>query len=800
VSYELILTRIFSVTVWYHFAFLAVSLGMFGMTVGALIVDLFPRVFTTERAPVQISLAMTGFSVSAILALLFHLSVPILLQRGFLLSAVGAFDVIGNCISLAIPFTFSGIAICLTLTWFPDSVSKLYACDLLGAAIACAFIVYEVNHVSGPSTLLVSALIGAFSALCFSISGISEQFRASKILALVAVMIIGGLSAANILIERNGYPAPFRLVWIKGALAPKTLYERWNSFSFVRVMGDPQHPNLPQGWGINPRFFIPPYAGQLYLDIDGNAGTYISRFDGDTVPVRYLKCDVTNIVHHLRSAANVLVIGIGGGRDILSALVFKQKSVTGVELNPSIFVALNDVLGDFSGHLDKRPGVRMVNREARSYISSIHDQFDIIQISLIDTWAATASGAFALAENSIYTEEAWRIFIDHLTGNGILSVSRWYDSANPAEVYRLTALASAALRSEGVTDPRKHLLLIRYRSPAHLTGLQALGIGTILLCKSPFQPADLDQVKRAATAFGFDIMLSPEGAADRHLAELCDQPFNSAMQSRYPFRIDPPTDDSPYFFQLMKASTVGTILLNPSTWALVEQESNTLQGFFVVLALSLLLLGLLIFCVFLPLRAHGPQFKLDRKSRWLMVYFVSIGCGFMFIEISQMQRLAVYLGHPTYGLSVVLFTLLIFSGLGSLVSQTKLVRGLFRTPPIALSVITAVVWVTGLVSPPLLHASEGSSLATHIAVCASLLAVVGFFVGMALPTGLTIASRDRPEMTAWLWALNGAASVLGSVLAVLSSMTVGIGFTHNGAAVLYLLATCAIFMCKEKAN
>jgi predicted membrane-bound spermidine synthase len=799
-TYELVLTRIFSVTVWYHFAFLAVSLGMFGMTAGALIVQLCPELFPQERTENRMSLAMVGFALSAVLSILFHLAVPIILKRSFLLTAVGLFAVAGNCLALAVPFMFSGVAVCLALTRFPKQVGKLYASDLIGAALGCLFVIYELNHTSGPSVLLLSALIGAFSALCFSTrSGIATANRVRSV-SLAVIIGVGLCAAMNMAVERSGEEAPFRLMWIKGHPTARALYERWNSFSMIRVGGNPFRPLFPQGWGLDPRYVVPPYAGQLYLDIDANAVTYITQFNGDLRPVRYLQFDVTNIVHYLRSAARVLVIGVGGGRDILSSLVFHQKSVTGVELNPNILHALNDVLGAFSGHLNQRPDVHMVNAEARSYISGAKQQFDIIQISLIDTWAATSSGAFALAENAIYTVEAWRTLVDHLSDKGILSVSRWYDVNNPAEIYRLVSLASSALRADNIADPRDHLLLIRYMATADGNrGPANVGVGTLLICKAPFTADEIATIAKKATELNFKVMLSPVSSLDPQLTAVAVQPFSTELQNHYRFRIDPPTDDVPYFLQLMKPSAITALVFNPAEWGLLEQESNTLQGFLVVVGLSVILTVMLIGCIFIPLVVRGPKLRLDRATRSFVAYFVSIGLGYMFLELSQMQRLSVYLGHPTYGLSVVLFTLLLSSGLGSFCSSWVSRLPVFKSPAYLLAAIALVLCLIGLVSPPVLHLYEASSLYFRIAVCVGLLSVSGFCAGMALPTGMALASVDHDDMTAWFWALNGAASVLGAVIAVLSSITIGITFTYGIAFIFYVLAAVSTALLPSKA-
>src|SRR6185295_11229342 len=180
---------------------------------------------------------------------------------------------------------------------------------------------------------------------------------------------------------------------------------------------------------------------------------------GDPEAVSHLKYDVTNVAHYLRPNSRVVVVGTGGGRDVLSALLFNQRQVTGVEINESIIDLVNRRFGDFTGHLDRDPRVQFVNDEARSYIARSPDRYDLIQISLIDTWAATAAGAFVLSENSLYTLEAWQTFLNHLEPNGVLTFSRWYFPL-PGQVYRLTSIATAALMDLGIKQPRDHIIVV----------------------------------------------------------------------------------------------------------------------------------------------------------------------------------------------------------------------------------------------------------------------------------------------------------------------------------------------------
>jgi hypothetical protein len=433
--FELVLTRLFSVSMWYHFAFMAISVAMFGMTVGAVIVYLFPHSFTTETTNKRLGLFSLLYAVSMLVATQTELSMPDLIQAVTPVNITLPYLVVTYPV-VSIPFIFCGICISLLLTKFESRVSQLYAADLLGAAVGCVLLTALLNVVDIFSAICFMSAIGALAALCFAWS----KHAVMKVISVVAalVFLVTGVARANL--GADSFPI-LRMTWVKFAREIPPIFEKWNSFSRISIHGDVNKEQPPFGWAISSDYVPDSTVKRLDLHIDGNAKTVMSHFDGDIAKLKYLKFDMINLGHMMRHNARVLVIGVGAGRDVLSALAFDQKSVLGVEVNSIILSALNKTFGDFSGHLDQNPKVNFAIDEARSYITRSADRFDIIQISVIDTLAATASGAFVFSENSLYTVEAWKIFLSHLSDHGVLAVSRWYHKGMPAESYRITELA-----------------------------------------------------------------------------------------------------------------------------------------------------------------------------------------------------------------------------------------------------------------------------------------------------------------------------------------------------------------------
>jgi predicted membrane-bound spermidine synthase len=571
----------------------------------------------------------------------------------------------------------------------------------------------------------------------------------------------------------------FPIVWTKGVREPASLYQRWNSFSRIRVWGDPDTPSAPPGNYSEielPKDFK---VKQLNIDIDGGAQTSMFHYRGDAQEVKHLFYDMTNIAHYLRPKSDTLIIGVGGGRDLLSALVFGDKSVTGVEINGNIIRASTKDFADFTGHYDKDPRVKIVNDEARSYITRSNEKFDIIQASLIDTWAASASGAFALAENSLYTLEAWHTFLEHLTDRGVITMHRWFHPDTPAEFYRLTALAAQALTDEGET-PRENLLVARSPATPHADIYGR--VGTLLVSKHPFSKDDVDNFTGLCKKMGFEVALTPKSSTDPILERIASGKDLDQLAKELPYNVIPPTDDNPFFFQTISLSHIADKVNYVS-------GRNTPN----IMAAALLLLTLISVLIFSVYCFRVPYLQTRDKaslagSKSLFCYFFLIGCGFMFLEISQVQRLSIFLGHPTYGLSVVLFTLLLSTGTGSLATKRIWQDSNYLRPA---AVILSVLAIFGLLSPVALAFCSGGSTHVRIVCAFALLFPMGFVLGMPFPMGMTIAAKRFPTITPWLWGINGAASVCGSVLTVVISIWAGITASYWLGFATYIAAMTA---------
>jgi spermidine synthase len=333
-----------------------------------------------------------------------------------------------------------------------------------------------------------------------------------------------------------------RVMWAKGRRQEHIIFERWNALSRIRVIpyadavsGDSR---VPYGWGFGHR--QTEAIDQLWLDIDADASTVITRFDGSNLkPFAFLGNDVTNAAYHVRPVNTVAVIGVGGGRDVMSGLYFGVAHVTGIELNPTIFEVLTKRFADFTGNFYKRPDVSLVNAEARSWINQSHQKFGLIQISLIDTWAATAAGGLTMSENKLYTVDAWRDFLASLQPSGMLEVSRWFDpDSHKAEFYRLLSLAAETLKASGVADADVR---------SHILAFSVNRIVTVVVSRSPFTAAEVAQAHRTADAEGFKVIIDPITSWDNTSEVITSGRATDAFHDALPMDVTAPTDNRPLF-------------------------------------------------------------------------------------------------------------------------------------------------------------------------------------------------------------------------------------------------------------
>ena len=476
---EILDTRLLSVLTWYHLSFLAVSLAMLGMAAGAVRVFLGGDRFSPARAPAALPRYCAWLAISIPATHLANLCIPIPVLTEFSLMEITAVAVATSV--LAIPFVLSGVVVTMALTRTSGQVGRLYAADLGGAAFGCLAVIALLNWSDITSVAFAAgatAAMGAWAFHRFAAPGGGGYRYILLAAACAAIAVTNGMRADGfgIIYPKN------RSQWLAQRHVEMSA---WNSHSYITVQKPQTSPAFLWGPGIGGDRFTSTIA---WVAIDGEAGTPITQWDGKRESIDWVQYDVTALVHHMRRG-RAAVIGVGGGRDVLSAL-WGGSTVTGIEVNGILVNALRERYRDFA-RLATRSDVTLVHDEARSYLSRHPGQFDLLQMSLIDTWAATGAGAFSLSENGLYTREAWQVFLSSLTPGGVFSVSRWFAPGEISEATRVMAMATSVLLQRGVANPSRHVIMVSREK-----------IATLLVSVEPFTDADRTARRRRQPVSG----------------------------------------------------------------------------------------------------------------------------------------------------------------------------------------------------------------------------------------------------------------------------------------------------------
>ncbi|MGH9511090.1 MAG: hypothetical protein ACRD2U_03030 [Terriglobales bacterium] len=758
---ELALTRLFSVILFYHFAFLAISIALLGLGAGGVFSHLGKKRLT------QFDLRKLIFWLCIVNAICIPLVLEIVLHLPVSLSITGENFLRLSAIYVAsgVPFFITGLELSTIFARHPSHISRMYGADLFGGAMACLGVVPLLNHTGGPNTVLVAAVAAALAAAVWTPNGVSRKW---------ALVLGAGLV---VLIAANYSGRLIDVVYAKGILRDRSLVEfaRWNAISRVEVDR------------VND-------AKAIVIDADAN--TFIMNAD----PTKWngsewqknLMAAPPAIANVLRPHGSYAIIGAGGGVDVLRAVASGSPNVTGIEINPIIAdTVMRDRYADYSYHLYERPNVHIFVTDGRSFVRNAKQKFDVVQMTLVDTWASTAAGAFALSENNLYTVEAFREYFDHLKPDGIIAITRW-EFQRPREALRVVSVAMEALHSLGVKDPGRNFVVVSEGD------LDEDGIPVAVLAKkSAFTPEE----ERAVQAHLADnpILIAqylpskhPENPFSRLIAS--NDPYAFARQ--YAYNVAPVTDNAPFFFFTLKLAQV----LNPrASHEGIDWKVN-LGVAVLLMVLAISLMAVLAFLIIpLAISPHsiggGPP---GRRPILPLLYFVAIGLGYIIVEITFIQRFVLFLGHPTYALTVVVFLLLLSSGAGSMLSKKWLSDSAKSWQPLIMIVGELLLYVAFL--PGLLNTLVGLPFDAKLLVSAALLVPVGFIMGMPFPAGLRALVRPptifRVSETAsadqgpveWAWALNAAASVLGSVTAILVAIQFGLNVTLLCGAAAYSAA------------
>jgi len=775
--------RLFSIVQWYHFAYMVISIALLGFAAsGALLALIQSRrkeALTQEHFAFLFSLISFLLFIFTVASFYLAQTIPfspfqLVWQKTQYLYLAGYY------VLFFIPFFLAGCFIGLNFMCFKRTIARVYFYNLLGsgAGVLIAFLCF---YVIPPALLLIVSSFFAFLGLLFSAK---TKIRRKPYLILNiagALLLFMCLIKGGTPLKISPYKGISKCLQLPGA---DLEYEKYSPLGLVQVV---DAPSLRYAPGLSLTYTQGPHP-QKELFIDGNSHGAITNFKDNKGNLEYLDYSTFALAYHVISPQRVLVLNPGGGSQALAALYHSPAHIQVVESHPGIVSILRGPLRSFSQNIySGYPHIEVDIASPREFIARDLRKYDLIQLDLIGTWGGLGGGIYATGENYMYTTHAFQEYFGHLKPNGILSASAWLSSP-PRTFLKLLALAVETLDATGGGDISCSMVAIR-----------SWATGTVLIKKGEFRFAELVKIKDFCKERAFDLVYYPgidPGEVNHYsllekpvyfeaIGNLLNSNKRNAFYENYVFNIRPPTDDKPYFFHFFRVSALFYLL-----GTLGREWIPFLEWGYVILWATLAQAVILApLFIFLPLFFIRDKQRISplRKGK-IFLYFSFLGLAFMFIEMGFIQKFIMLLTHPIFALALVLFTLMFFSGIGSLLSSRLGKRS--RWIPFIGILFFSGIYIIFL--DELLHMFLPCSLFLRCVLVVVLLAPLALFMGMPFPIGLQFISDRQSSYIPWVWGVNGVASVIAPVLGSLLSVCLGFHIVMLLSLLLYGLAGCII--------
>ncbi|MES9969966.1 MAG: hypothetical protein ABW092_08005 [Candidatus Thiodiazotropha sp.] len=779
-GYEILLMRLFSIIQWHHFAYLIIALALLGYGIsGSLLSTIQPTIARHYRWLYPLSLML--FALSALGSYLTAQSLSFNSEE-LLWDFHQVLNLAIICWLLALPFVFTATAICMTFMVYSErQVSAIYAVDLLGAGVGALGIVVSMFLLM-PQQLLVAITLAGLTALAIAIWELDFSYKSRLYIPLMLLVVLLLNTAPQVSLNYSPYKGLMQTLQIKGT----AIVDQYSSpLGYLTLVASDEMPlrHAPGLSLINPR--EPPRQLGLFTDADNMSA--ITRFNGDLETLSYLDRTTSALPYHLKSAAELLVIGSGTGSDLLLAHYHQVKSIDALELNPQLIELLRSDYKGFTGAIYDNPGTRLHIAEARDFLSQRDKKYDLIQIALVDAASASSSGLYALNESYLYTREALALYLSHLAPEGYLAITRWI-KVPPRDSLKLFLTAYQALQSLGLDNLEKRLLLIRNWQTA-----------TLLVKNGTFTSRELDLSDTFCQARLFDTAYShrlTEAQANRY-NQLREPYFYRASKQitngqqeqlleSYKFDLQPASDDRPYFHHFFKwESFIEALKLRH------QGGMPLIEWGYIILILTLVITTMIsALLILLPLHiiSHSRGKRAGGSSHWrVFYYFFAIGVAFLFIEIATIQKFIRFLHHPIYAISISLTGFLLFAGLGSFFSERLTQKfSRYRIAVVAVLVITLVCLGYLFLLEPLFEGLGHLAMLYKFTISTLLIAPLAFFMGMPFPLAISRMRKQESNLIPWAWGINGYASVISAGLATLIAIELGFTAVILIATLLYL--------------
>jgi len=773
---EFTLIRVLSVSLWYHFAFMIISIALLGLGISGVTIIISDRI---NKADINRFLTITSvlYSISIVVSFVLMNKIPFDPFSLFLDSSQFIYLPLYYLL-VTLPFFLAGLIIGQLFTRFKSSINKLYFYDLLGAGLSCFVFILIIPIFGGSGGIAAASIIAALGAVFFALE--KNKFQTIALFTAFIIVALNGLFLSN---AESYLPINISANKVYGNYIKENpelrLLTKWNSFSKVDVMKD-------DGEAVDD---YPVYTAIIDA---GNSTTNIpfvpKIIDSSARP----PFDASNLAMVLKreDTAKVFIVGSGGGGEILAALTNGAQTVTAVEING----ILNDLVEkDLSKYwttgLDRDDRVKIITDDARSWLRGKRIKYDVIISAHTISASATNSGAMSLVENYILTEEALREYLQHLDINGVLYITR-----PEAQIPKLVTSLKIAQQKNGGSDTKTQFYV--FKRPPSDYEKDVSYLSGVLFKKSGFDEFDIQRLKTMTALLNLETIYDPTSKQEGIFKDLVESDNIYETVKKYPnMKLLPATDDNPYFehntnFTDLSFADVKESFSQTERALITLSQKPAAEATLVVLLIQAVIIsGLLIFLpIYIKFR-KDPKTKDIKKSKYI-IYFALLGLGYIMIEICMIQKFTLFLGQPVYTMLTVISTMLIFSGIGSMLSEKVIAA--FKKPAIIYIIIAAYTVILGLLSPVIFEALMRADILWRVVISAALLAPLAFFMGIPFPYGMSKISGDSKLLVAYGWGVNGFFSVLGSIMVIMLSMSYGFRVVFVITALIYLAAMLTV--------
>jgi len=767
IAYEILLFKLFAIRYWHHFAYLIVSIALLGFGASGTFIFLFHKGLKRRFRTV-----LYLFPFLVVLSIWINIFLGRLIAFNPLMiiwQPREAVSLLALSLAILIPFFIGAVCVGLSFSVCTDNIHRIYFANLTGSGVGSFPVLLTFFHLGPHEIILIISLI----ALCATFAAAAGRARtATSAVVLIAMVPLYFILLHGRPVEMSGFKD---LSIARTQMGARIEAEAFGPLGLVTVLDSPAYHYLPD-LSLNCPFDLPKQKG---LFLNGDAAGAINEFTGDLDDIRFMEWRTTSLPYRLLDRPSVLIIGGGGGTEILNARYHGAREVSVVEMNREIIRLMQGEYRPFSGDIYDPSRSRILAEDGRGYLERTERRFDLIQMSLLESMESASAGVYSLNENYLFTTEALRTALGRLTPEGILSISRWIKNP-PRDSIKILATAISAL---GTRDAPGSIIMIRSWQTA-----------TLLVKRGPFTRGEIETVKGFCKDRLFDLCYYPgiRGEETNIINRLDDSYFFLAatrllagegelLYNEYPFFVQPATDDRPFFAHFFKTAVLKKYLIPYGRLSIPLID----WGYILVWTALGILVFLSLFLILVPIGAVGGA---PRGRPPVFIYFGCLGLAYMFVEMSFLQQFIRYLYDPVFSAGVVIGSFLIYSGIGSLIA------GRIGTAK-PKQVLIAVVWIVAvgiiyLQSDRLIQSVlSGLPLGMRMLICSLLIAPLALPMGVPFPSGLSRLTGESEALIPWAWGINGFFSVIGASATVLIAIGWGFRSVVLAALALYILAT-----------